>query len=415
MDWIKVRLEDIAEEKRENYEPIPSECLNYIGLEHIEQQTLRLNGIGKSRDTISSKKKFNSSDILFGSLRPYFRKVYKPKFYGVCSTDITVIQSKKNFSQDYLFYLIANQPFIDYATNYSNGTRMPRANWKVISKSVWSVPKEKKDQHKIASILSAYDDLIENNTRRIKILEEMAQTIYKEWFVNFRFPGHKKVKFVDSPLGKIPEGWEVIPVRKCLESYIGGGWGKEKKIGGFLESAYVIRGTDIPYLKLGDISNTVLRYHKESNLKSRKLKVNDIVFEVSGGSTDQPVGRSILIGKSMLSQWDDNVMFASFCKLVRVNSILISPYQIYLHLNEIYINGNITKYQVQSTGIKNFKFETFLDKEFIVRPSKEITNEFHSIVKIKFEKIYLLGRKNLNLRKTRDLLLPKLMSVEVEV
>ena len=64
-------------------------------------------------------------------------------------------------------------------------------------------------QQKIAGILSAYDDLIENNTRRIKILEEMAQAIYREWFVHFRFPGHKKVKLVNSPLGPIPEGWSV--------------------------------------------------------------------------------------------------------------------------------------------------------------------------------------------------------------
>ncbi len=64
-------------------------------------------------------------------------------------------------------------------------------------------------QHRIASILSAYDDLIENNTRRIQILEEMAQRIYTEWFVHFRFPGHEKVKMVDSELGKIPSGWEV--------------------------------------------------------------------------------------------------------------------------------------------------------------------------------------------------------------
>jgi len=64
-------------------------------------------------------------------------------------------------------------------------------------------------QRKIAAILSAYDDLIENNTRRIKILEEMAQLIYREWFVKFRFPGHEKVRMVDSELGPIPEGWEV--------------------------------------------------------------------------------------------------------------------------------------------------------------------------------------------------------------
>ena len=64
-------------------------------------------------------------------------------------------------------------------------------------------------QHKIAAILSAYDDVIENNQRRIKILEEMAQNLYREWFVKFRFPGHQQARFVDSPLGPIPEGWEV--------------------------------------------------------------------------------------------------------------------------------------------------------------------------------------------------------------
>ena len=72
-------------------------------------------------------------------------------------------------------------------------------------------------QQKIASILSAYDDLIENNTRRIQILEEMAQRIYREWFVNFRFPGYEKVKFVDSEMGKIPEGWEISNLEHIAE------------------------------------------------------------------------------------------------------------------------------------------------------------------------------------------------------
>lgn len=71
-------------------------------------------------------------------------------------------------------------------------------------------------QKKIAFILSAYDDLIENNERRIKILEEMAQNLYREWFVKFRFPGHEKVKIVDSSLGKIPEGWKIGQVNSLL-------------------------------------------------------------------------------------------------------------------------------------------------------------------------------------------------------
>ena len=64
-------------------------------------------------------------------------------------------------------------------------------------------------QRKIAAILSAYDDLIENNTRRIALLEAMAQALYREWFVHFRFPGHQSVPMVDSPLGPIPQGWQV--------------------------------------------------------------------------------------------------------------------------------------------------------------------------------------------------------------
>lgn len=65
-------------------------------------------------------------------------------------------------------------------------------------------------QRRIADILSAYDDLIENNTKRIKILEEMARSLYREWFVNFRFPGHEKVKMVSSPTGKVPGGWSIV-------------------------------------------------------------------------------------------------------------------------------------------------------------------------------------------------------------
>jgi len=72
-------------------------------------------------------------------------------------------------------------------------------------------------QRRIAGILSAYDDLIENNQRRIKILEEMARSLYREWFVNFRVPGHEKVPLVDSPLGDIPIGWEVVSLEDVCE------------------------------------------------------------------------------------------------------------------------------------------------------------------------------------------------------
>lgn len=92
-------------------------------------------------------------------------------------------------------------------------------------------------QRKIATILSAYDDLIENNNSRIKILEEMAQAIYREWFVNFRFRGHEKVKMIKSKMGMIPEGWEVSSVQDTFE--ILGGGTPSKKVSDYWEDGTI--------------------------------------------------------------------------------------------------------------------------------------------------------------------------------
>ena len=270
-------------------------------------------------------------------------------------------------------------------------------------------------QHKIASILSSYDDLIENNNRRIKILEEMAQAIYKEWFVNFRFPGHEKVKMVKAKLGMIPEGWGVKNIGEVLSYHIGGGWGKEELDNRHTVSAYVIRGTDIPNARYGAIENVPFRVHTESNLNSRLLVHGDIVFEASGGSKDQPVGRALLMQEKLYSQFKDKVICASFCKLLRPNKDLILSELLYLHLLEIYENRQIMKYQVQSTGITNFKFEHFLENETVIVPRRKIQDKFAEIVLPMLKHVQILGCKNANLRKTRDLLLPKLISGEIDV
>lgn len=91
-----------------------------------------------------------------------------------------------------------------------NGTKMPRAGWNIVKNFEFTIP-DMETQVRIASILSAYDDLIENNEKRIKILEEMAERLYREWFVKFQFPGNEKVKKIESgtEYGIIPEGWEV--------------------------------------------------------------------------------------------------------------------------------------------------------------------------------------------------------------
>jgi type I restriction enzyme S subunit len=271
------------------------------------------------------------------------------------------------------------------------------------------------EQRKIAAILSAYDDLIENNTRRIKILEEMARAIYTEWFVNFRFPGHKKVKMVDSELGPIPEGWEVRPVGELLSFHIGGGWGQETQGQQFPVPAYVIRGTDIPAARQCSIESVPFRYHKTSNLESRKLQTGDIIMEVAGGSKGQPVGRALLVSDTLLRSLDAPAICASFCKLLRVDEEVIAPELFYLHLWSIYQDGRICTYQVQSTGITNFQFDHFLKEERIVVSPATLQERFLGQVRPAMELAQVLGRANANLLRTRDLLLPKLVSGELDV
>ncbi len=298
----------------------------------------------------------------------------------------------------------------------SHGATMASLNQDIVSRIPVTIPSVEV-QKKIVTTLSAFDDLIENNTRRIAILEEMARLIYREWFVRYRYPGHEKDKLVDSgtELGEVPEGWEVRKLENVMEHYIGGGWGKEEKKEKFPDPGYVIRGTDIPGATQGDISEVPFRYHKVSNLKSRKLKEGDIVFEVSGGSKGQPLGRSLLITNTLLSEFDSNVMCASFCKLMRVDQEITLPELLYLEIMEMYDDRRIMKYQVQSTGISNFKFSFFLEDLNVLIPPKEIQDKFAKIVRPLFSKIHLLGKKNTRLKETRDLLLPKLISGKVGV
>jgi type I restriction enzyme S subunit len=295
---------------------------------------------------------------------------------------------------------------------YGGGTNISNLNQGILERLEVPLP-AMPTQNRIASILSAYDDLIENNTRRIKILEEMAQMLYREGFVNFRFPGHQKVKTVESELGPIPEGWSAPPLEQVLEHVIGGGWGQDLRSDECSVPAYVIRGTDIPGARHGAVANCPLRWHRESNFRTRRLQAGDLVFEVSGGSKGQPVGRSLLVGQTLLSQWQGDVMCASFCKLLRPKSGLSAA--LYCFLVEAYTNGVIEKYQVQSTGISNFKFTAFANEVRIPLPPPTVMARFRELITPTLDAVAVFGKRNANLRTTRDFLLPKLISGEIPV
>jgi type I restriction enzyme S subunit len=271
------------------------------------------------------------------------------------------------------------------------------------------------EQRRMVAILQAYDDLMETNLRRIKVLEEMARAIYREWFVNFRFPGHENTKLIDSDLGPIPSGWSLLATHDLLEHHIGGGWGNESPTEVEAEPAAVIRGTDMPRVRWLDVEGCPRRFHKASTLATRWLKPGDLVLEVSGGSDTYPVGRSVLISQRLLDAMGKRAICASFCKLLRVDSEQLQPELFFLQMQHLYRSQALKEYEVRSTGITNFKFKPFLERHQFVVPPPNLQDAFLFLASPIFDATQILGQAVQTLRATRDLLLPKLISGEIDV
>ena len=304
------------------------------------------------------------------------------------------VKDFKNNDIRFTYYLLNT---IDFK-GLNSGGAIPSLNRNLVYPTKINLPPIS-TQRRIASILSAYDDLKENNLKRIKLLEEKAQLHYKELIQEMSYYKTKREEYI----------------KDCLAFYIGGGWGEEDYKEGFTEPAFVIRGTDILDVKKGDLKGVPFRYHKESNIASRNLQAGDIVFEASGGSKGQPVGRSLLITKKMVQQFGKPVMCASFCKMLRLNEN-VSPEFIYVYLLASHENGIIAQYEKHSaSNIVNYGFEEFIGEQKITIPKETELKAFTEKVKPIFTLISTLGEQNSKLREARDILLPRVMNVEIGV
>lgn len=333
----------------------------------------------------------------------------------LCGTgSLRVTVQGTELDSQFLFYYLSTSLGRAELQGRAVGSTMPNINTEIV-RSV-SVPLPPLlTQRKIAAILCGYDDLIENNNRRINLLEEMIQGIYREWFVEFRYPGHEGVSLVDSEFGPTPRGWSVQPLTDVLEFYVGGGWGKDAPDDIHTEPAFVIRGTDFARATRLDFASCSTRFHTNSNLASRLLRPGDLILEVSGGSTDQPVGRSMLFSKQHAATIRGQVICASFCKLLRLKRNVLTPELLYLHFWDLYETRRIETYQVQSTGIKNLRFAQLLEGDLLVTAPRGLQAQFAALVTPMFEASRSIARVNGILRASRDLLLPRLVSEEVDV
>ena len=222
-------------------------------------------------------------------------------------------------------------------------------------------------QHRIADILSAYDDLIENNQRQIKLLEEAAQRLYKEWFVDLRFPGHENTKIVDS----VPEGWR----RGLLKELISVNYGKDHK--------KVPDDGNIPVYGSGGLMRKCNKslFSGEAVLIPRKGSLNNIMY------VDETF-------------WTVDTMFYATMK------------QPHTAIFVYFFVKSFDMYSMNIGAAVPSMTTKILDAMNVLIPKDEILGKFDKQAKVCFDKIKTLQRQNEQLRKARDLLLPKLMSGE---
>jgi type I restriction enzyme, S subunit len=327
---------------------------------------------------------------------------------------INSIIPKEGYDPSYLYYSFRLRKQELLSLGSAAGARTPILNKSAFCNLKIRVPSLPM-QRRIASILGSYDDLIEVNRRRIALLEEMARRLFNEWFVRFRFPGGEGDATIETPDGWLPQGWERVPVGATLDHVIGGTWGAETLDESNTKECAVIRGTDFPGLRVGGFRSIPRRFVPPRTLASRALRENDIVLEVSGGSKDQPVGRSVFVTRQLLAAIGGTCTVASFCRLVRVNVERASAYQLFWHLDHMYRARTIEAYQTQSTGLRNFQFGVFSDREFLCIPPPSIRTRFDSLAAPLMEQLATLSCQIDCLQRARDRLLPRLVSGELSV
>jgi len=421
-EWQQKRFGECAVLVRGTVSPEELRGTNYIGLEHIGEGSLSLTSHGVASDVTSAKSRFKRGDILFGKLRPYFRKVLRAPFDGLCSTDIWVVRPRDGIDPAYLFYWMASEEFVDAATQGSDGTKMPRAQWEYVSKFTALVP-PLPEQHAIGCILGALDDKIKLNQRMNETLEDMARALFKSWFIDFD-PVHAKAEsrdpglpadtaalfpssFEDSDLGEIPQGWMVAPIGHVAEVTIGGDWGEDTTFAGAVETV-CLRGVDLEHLRENGWADAPRRWLTASSIEKRSSCTRDVLVAGSGAG---PTGRSLWAAPELDQVWGLPVVYSNFCKRFRCASERLAVY-LDRSLSIMRDSGEIWDY-VNGTSVPNLDAGALLSGKMIVLPADPILDAFAKLIKKVSARLF--SPESRTLATLRDILLPKLLSGELPV
>jgi type I restriction enzyme, S subunit len=181
-DWEDIPFRDIARLRKEKFDASTGESRKCVELEHLDQGTGKLLGTIDSAIQKSIKNVFSKDDILFGKLRPYLKKYWHAAFDGVCSTEIWVMSPSPGYLGSFLFYLIQSAAFLQ-AVNISSGSKMPRAEWDIVSKYIFSFPTDEREQSRISDFLSHLDQKIELVNLQLDLTKYFKKGLLQQMFV----------------------------------------------------------------------------------------------------------------------------------------------------------------------------------------------------------------------------------------
>ena len=405
--WKEKRLEDIIDvnppvklKKGESYPFIDIDKVSPTRRSVTNEEVKVYDG--------QSSSKFCDGDTVFSRITPCLenRKIAKVSINGDAafgSTEFYVFRAKKKKADArFTYYLASSDAVVLPAINSMTGASgRQRADKRFIQRLKLNLP-DIPTQECIADILSAYDDLIETNNRRIELLEQTAQELYKEWFVRFRFPGYENVKFEDG----LPENWSYVRFGKAIEIIDG-----DRGVNYPKQEEFYPEG-DCLFLNAGNVtakgfdfsSCSYITKEKDDILRKGKLQHGDVVLTTRG-----TVGNVAFYNETMTF----SEMRINSGMVILRNLGAVSTEYIYTALRHEYLQKLMTLYASGSAQpqlpIKDMK------RMKIIKPDAKTMERFTEMGADIYNQISLLIMKNQTLAKQRDMLLPRLMSGKLEV
>ncbi len=338
---------------------------------------------------------------------------------------MAAISNAEKVDAKFLYYLLTT---IDFNL-LVKGSALPYINASDVAAVAVSLP-PLPEQRAIASILGSLDEQIEGLRRQNATLEQVAQVVFRAWFVDFEPVKAKQAGIAPACLDaqtaalfpadfedetkKLPRGWKNGCLQNFIDFALGGDWGKDEATATETEAGICVRGADIPALQNGGVGKMPLRYLKSSSLVKRSLQDGDLIIEISGGSPTQSTGRPVLVTKGLLSQLEHPLITSNFCRMVRLKEKNRARF-VYLWLRDLYSQNILMQYETGTTGIKNFGFARFIEHAPLIMAPDSVMQAFDDLVAPLYEKIGANGAQARTLAQIRDALLPRLLSGSLRV